>query len=1544
MKSPGPADKDKRGAGHPAHGGRTKARVLALTNWRGVFFMQYGLDPHVTALEGANGAGKTTVMIAAYVVLLPDMSRLRFTNLGESGATGGDRGIWGRLGEPGRPSYAVMDLELGDGQRMLAGVMLERRGEPTVEPTPFVVHGLPAEVPLSEVLLDKKGEVELVPELDQIKARVQAAGGKLKVFSTAKDYFAELFDRGVLPLRMQADEERQKLNEMLRTSMVGGISRALTGGMREFLLREESGLAEVLRRMRGNLEACRKTRREVEEARRLEGEIHAVWEAGEAMFTAVVHAARGEAEVRSQALEAARTRAEQSQAQAAGVARELEAKKARSEELAAERARLKDEVQAAAARVERAKRAWDVARRLARLTREREGLEAERALKEGADEVAQAERERARASWDRAREALSAASRGVADLKAGLEELERRAAEHRLAHERLAQVKATLVDEEVDLTRPQALGQLEARVKARLVGIDQELVRIERTLASSAVMRAEYERVHEALEKLSGVPVLSGHALEQAREVLAELRDLEGEARALPELERRLAAARTAAGKQKDARERARLLGALASAGEVERALGETEAAHQLARAAADAAEAALAEATRDGRDAERALRELEPILARRDAVTRQAARLAERAAALGLQLRAGGGRAIERLVALRQEVEARREAARATRSEAQGEAARIERELAALALGERDAGAGERGQGGLLSVRDAVGGELFASRFEALPVETAALAEATLGPLCDAIAVEDPVASAKKAAKVGERPDELWFVGPRAALPLDDDGTPFAEVVEDAVLLEQNGIVRLTRVPAAPRLGSSARKARREALEATAATLAATVERAREEERGLQEVVRAIDELMPESGLIDRGEEPVAAYAGHRARAEQAAAARQAALSERQRALGELEALERRRAGLRKLLPEAHWLDLADQLEEARALEARVKAVRASEARLRVAAAERRILESGLDALRIVPASEAEISGLKKKIDGFARMRDELQLARERVAWLAAHQGALAWQDAQSALSARQELGPALEVQLAQAEAEVERAEAAIKAAEARARATAEAAARAGGALIALDQQIEAAKSELGEIAPGEVRGERAVEAEEGQLMALEREAEAAEQAEREVRAQVVRGEERHRQLGERAREDAWRLAEEERAFAPAQARWARLREEAGAHGVLAAAFSERSRAAVEGRQVSELWLRARQRASVLIERVGRARDGVEVAEALRAHLESLGAAVGGWSRDAGEGDSAEAADAPDAIGGDVTAWLAQWLSVRDWLRRRVPPQIAEVADPLEALGRLREHLGRLEERLATQEQGLRGHSGDVARNIDAQIRRARNQVARLNQDLDGVRFGAIEGMQIRARPAQKTDAVLRALRDGAAQQLLFEPNLPIEEAMEELFKRYGGGRMGGDKLLDYREYLDLQVEVRRRGKEIWEVANPTRLSTGEAIGVGAAVMMATLKAWEAEANLLRPRHLAGTLRLLFLDEATRLSQDNLGILFELCERLELQLLIAAPEVARAEGNTTYRLVRALDADGREEVRVSGRRVLAKGEAEAMMARPAEA
>lgn len=149
----------------------------------------------------------------------------------------------------------------------------------------------------------------------------------------------------------------------------------------------------------------------------------------------------------------------------------------------------------------------------------------------------------------------------------------------------------------------------------------------------------------------------------------------------------------------------------------------------------------------------------------------------------------------------------------------------------------------------------------------------------------------------------------------------------------------------------------------------------------------------------------------------------------------------------------------------------------------------------------------------------------------------------------------------------------------------------------------------------------------------------------------------------------------------------------------------------------------------------------------------------------------------------------------------------------------------------------------------------------------------------------------------------------------------------MDEIFRRYGGGKGGGQKLLDYREYIELTVEIQRKNADEWERANPSRLSTGEAIGVGAALMMVILTEWERDANLMRAQKTQGTLRFLFLDEANRLSRDNLGVLFELCETLELQLLIAAPEVAQVDGNTTYRLVRQVNEAGTEEVIVTGRR-----------------
>jgi chromosome partition protein MukB len=276
--------------------------------------------------------------------------------------------------------------------------------------------------------------------------------------------------------------------------------------------------------------------------------------------------------------------------------------------------------------------------------------------------------------------------------------------------------------------------------------------------------------------------------------------------------------------------------------------------------------------------------------------------------------------------------------------------------------------------------------------------------------------------------------------------------------------------------------------------------------------------------------------------------------------------------------------------------------------------------------------------------------------------------------------------------------------------------------------------------------------------------------------------------------------------------------------------------------------------------------------------------------------------------------------------AVLARWIEVRDWLAKRLPAQLAELS-PQQGMQRLEADLEQLERRLERQEGDLRGTSGDVARSIEVQVRRAVAQVRRLNASLEGVSFGSIHGIRVQIERVTKMEQVLRALRDGETQELLFQSNLPIEAALDEIFKRHAGGRNGGERLIDYRESLELWVSIQRRPHAEWERVNPSQVSTGEAIGVGAALMMVILAEWEREDQLLRRQKALGSLRFLFLDEANRLSQDNLGVLFDLCKTLDLQLLIAAPEVARAEGNTTYRLVRRVRDDGSEEVLVTGRR-----------------
>lgn len=799
-----------------------------------------------------------------------------------------------------------------------------------------------------------------------------------------------------------------------------------------------------------------------------------------------------------------------------------------------------------------------------------------------------------------------------------------------------------------------------------------------------------------------------------------------------------------------------------------------------------------------------------------------------------------------------------------------------------------------------LLRLKDHLAADLLAGTFDDVGLHEAGMLEARLGPLARALVVDDPRSAARA---IRSRPDSLadvLLVSRDASLEALTTSTPPVEPGTPDVVVEEGLALRVSRVPAHPVLGRRARDARAAELRALAEAKALDLDQLRVKRRHLERLVSDGEALLAGHAVWLSGDpapELVEVRGKITESEEQMSALRSRAAMHGESVL----ALLPRVGGLRDLLSEAILLDPPDHGDRVRSLEEQRRLALAAQAEVSRASRFAEVVDGHLAILRTPPLSADDLEKLRVRVDELRRQRERLDAAVDALEYVREHTEALGWSEAPRRLANEQALVPALAAQLAEAEAAQTAADLAARSAEDRHRQATSDWQDADGRVRVTKQQHTAAATRFDSIgvpAPTEEALRSAV-------------AEVA-RIDGDLRTQRVRHDELLSTRGSQANalEEAQKrthqaeekLAGERQVAEPTVARWERLRERATQHQLLATVLTDSQETLSTVRGHVNLVQQAGTQRELMLERLRGAQGG----SALLAEIKVL-------------------RDASDAAFAD--AHLDLWLTVRDWLRRRLPAQVADVDDPREALLRLRDQLMSLEERLQRQEHDLRGASEDVARGIDVQIRKARGQVSRLTRNLEGVSFGTIQGIRVRLNPVEKMEQVLRALREGEAQKLLFQVDLPIEDALDEIFRRYGGGRTGGQRLLDYREYVHLQVEIRRKAGTDWESANPTRLSTGEAIGVGAALMMVVLTEWERDATLLRGKRSHGSLRFLFLDEANRLSHDNLGVLFDLCQTLDLQLLIAAPEVARAEGNTTYRLVRRATADGREEVVVSGRR-----------------
>ena len=1467
---------------------RARVKQIALVNWRSVFYERYELDPNVTAFEGANGAGKTTVMMAACVALLPDMTHLRFTNPARHGSTGSDKGLWGRLGETGRPSYTVLDIELGTGERLLAGVQLERRSEPAIDLTPFLIIDLPPQTRLQEVLLERSDEFEGVPQIEELRDQVARHGAQLERCATAKEYFKALFARGVTPLRLESDADRKKLGEMLRTSMEGGLSPALTSELRSFLLQEESGLSDALTRMRSNIEACARTRAEADETKAIQSEVSQIYAAGQEMFNAAVHATRQRAE------ELAR-HATQAREKARAAEEALEAATAHLEEASRERDRARAQVSELENVLGNERRGLD---RLREGRKIRERIEtdstelskekARYAKTESAHQATRARHHTAHEEHQRRVDDRERAAAGLAELEKGVEELFRRAGEHRWAIGRLNAAQALLPD--VNLSAESAPEVLD-RVRAERTEVEEERSTLGAALSHLEIRRREHGEAMQALNTLTDDdmgPERAAHA--RAREALKRMRELEAEAHQIDRLaEASGQAARWAQG-QEQARAQAQALSdenRLQSQADVTAAHDDAQHRVRAVEEQRRDAEQALHSAGSEATAAKARIRQLEDEATRWRAA-RSTAEGLERAWECTLGSR-------DEIRALRARLETEAIEARQALQGQEAEKGELEDEQALL----RETGGKVAPE--MAALRDQVAGELLAASYEDIAIEDAATAEARLGALAGAIVVDDPESTAVDILEAEARPDSVWLIARGKAPNPENEQGEEAHVFENDVIVEgDDGTWRITRKPESPILGRRARERRLEELKQEARSTAAQFTRARERLEAVQDARAGTDTLLADADLIEAGDPGPKMDSEHR-RAEQC----EADATVHRRACRDLDASiasERGRLdALNALLRTAWLLDEHSYREQHKALEDRLRAARAGERELEAKAAGRAVLEEKVDVLRTVPPSQEKEQELRERLESRTRHAENLTMAQRALEEALRNPTALGWTDAPAALDAERALVPTLKAQLEQAKSAAERARATLDVASEDLK----------KAVLALNEDDARVKARVAALERAqedwnrlgiEDASDTTIAAAETRVAAREKERDEADER-HETLIRSVGKREAEKEQAERTRSEDRRAAEQQEAAAkPAQERWERLRADAEGHGVLAPALAPKVVSTLERRGFVNLFADARGYAMRLKDRLAKETPQSETITAIEALLESL---------DRGGSDEA----------------LRTWLEVRSWLHRRIPAHIAQDDDPLEALERLGRYVDRLSTQLRAQEDNLKGTSKDVANTIGIHISRAHREVSRLNNGLREVRFGSIAGVRLKLDRITHMQDTLDALRKGEDQQALFQPETPIEEALDALLRRHGGRRGHGHKLLDYREYVEPQVEVMRQAGHGWEKANAIRISTGESIGIGAALMMVVLTAWERNANLLRSSRSHGTLRLLFLDEANRLDRDNLGVLFNLCQNLDLQLLIAGPEVAQAEGNTTYRLVRKPDAQGREEVIVTGRR-----------------
>ncbi|USD42109.1 chromosome partition protein MukB [Vibrio sp. SCSIO 43135] len=1471
---------------------RGKYQSLTMINWNGFFARTFDIDGLVTTLSGGNGAGKSTTMAAFITALIPDQSLLHFRNTTEAGSSQAsrDKGLYGKL-QPGA-CYAALDVVNSRNQRLLFAVKLQQVAgrDKKVDIKPFVIQGLPSHVKPTDVLIESVSDNHArVRQINEVKESVsQYEGAHFKAFSSIVDYHAQMFEYGVVPKKLRNSSDRSKFYRLIEASLYGGISSAITRSLRDYLLPQNGGVKKAfqdmesaLRENRMTLEAIKTTQADRDLFKHLITE-STNYVAADYMRHANERRKKLEntLSLRSELFGSRETLLEQNNL-LNRVQEELEV-------LVDQESALEQDYQAASDHLQLVQNALRQQEKIERYQEDleelNERLEEQLMVVEEAQESVMIAEEQALVS----EEEVDSLKTQLADYQQALDVQQTRALQYQQAVQALEKAKQLLDDP--SLTAESAIDLVNS-LKAEQEANTTELLAIKHKLDMSSAAAEQFEKAFSLIKSIAG-DVERSQAATEAKQAIVKARD-----------------AQQIAQNEQQWRAQHR---------DLERSLNQQRQAKQLVDEYQKQHNVVLSDEITLEQERERHSTQIETLEHSQEDLREQRSeqrRLEQDCNAEIKKFEAIAPAWItanDALDTLKEQSGADLYDSQAVMSQMQAvledeksqsiaKDKLSERRNALESEIERLASPGGSNDPRLKGLADTLGGVLLSEIYDDITIDDAPYFSAMYGPSRHAIVVSDLSGIKEKLVELDDCPEDLYII--EGDIDAFDDSTFNADELEGAVCVQLNDRqMRYSRFPEIPLFGRAAREQRLELLRNEREEVVEQHAKAAFDSQKLQRLYQSFNNFVAKHISVAFEADPEQALQVARDKRNSVARILADLDNKEQQQRSQLNVSKQAIAALDKIAPSMLLIEDDSLLERHEEVEQKIAQLSEAKGFLNAHAKAVAELESVVTALEADPeqfdALEQEYQQADSKLQSLKTQIFALSDLVERRHYFA-------YSDSVDLLNKSSELSDQLKAKLVEAERARTRGREELKQAQGQMNQYNQVLASLKSSHQAKLETVQEFKQELQEF--GVTADEGAAERAQARRDELQERLHSSRNRKSEYERTITSTELEMKGLAKRLKKVQKEYIELRTFVVAAKAGWC---------SVLRLARENDVERRLHKRELA--YMTADELRSMSDKSLGALRLAVANNDDLRDALRL-------------SEDNAR----PERK-------VLFYIAVYQHLRERIRQDIIRTDDPVEAIEEMEVELARLTEELTQRENRLAISSDSVASIIKKTIQREQNRIRMLNQGLSNIGFGQVKGVRLNVNIRESHDVLLNGLAEQQAQHKdLFESSrFTFSEAMAKLFQRVNphidmgqrSPQVLGEELLDYRNYLELSVEV-NRGSDGWLQAESGALSTGEAIGTGQSILLMVVQSWEEESRRLRSKDIV-PCRLLFLDEAARLDAKSISTLFELCDRLDMQLLIAAPENISPEKGTTYKLVRKVFKD-HEHVHVVGLRGFAQQEKE---------